>query len=430
MLSGLAHDPLLRDVFTPLTLGAAVVVPAAGDVDGPGSLAAWAARERITVMHLTPAMAHVLTEGVPAGALPALEHVFLGGDRLTGDTVARLREVAPRAECVGFYGATETPQAMGWFRVPDAPDWTGAGRPPATPLGRGIGDVQLLVLGRGGLLAGVGELGEVTVRTPHLARGYLNDPGLTEQRFIACPFRRGSRDRLYRTGDLGRFAPDGTVDFYGRGDGQVKVRGYRVETGEVASALSRLPEVSNAAVAVQAGGAGDPRLVGYVVLRPGSSLTAAALRSQLAGTLPDYMVPASLVFLPSLPLTANGKLDLRALPAPGPAGDAASYEAPRTPAEQALARIWAELLDVELRDDFFALGGHSLLAMRVAARIKRELRVDLPLRAFFESPTVEGMARALEGEAGTEAASAPPAAAIPRVSRASRRIQNLETRDP
>jgi len=431
MLSGLAHDPLLRDVFTPLSLGATLVVPAPRDIEGPGSLAAWAARERISVMHLTPAMAYVLTEGVPEGSLPLLEHVFLGGDTLTAETISRLRAVAPHAECVNFYGATETPQAMGWHRVSDAPPSGGPGRGVSLPLGRGIRDVQLLVLGGGGLLAGIGELGEIAVRTPHLARGYVNDPERTGERFVASPFGSEPWDRLYLTGDLGRFDPDGAVEFCGRRDGQVKIRGYRVEMGEVESALALHSGVARGAVAVLEDGAGDRRLVGYLVASPGSTLSAAEVREHLGRTLPDYMIPSSLVFLEKLPLTPSGKVDRRALPAPDPAGEARPYEAPRTPTEQALALIWAELLKVDrvgVRDNFFALGGHSLLAMRVAARIQRDLRGNLPLRAFFETPTLEGIARAVDG-AAAEPAAVPPQPAIPRVSRAARRVRDLETGD-
>ncbi|HJX27772.1 MAG TPA: amino acid adenylation domain-containing protein, partial [Thermoanaerobaculia bacterium] len=297
VLSGLAHDPLLRDLFTPLWIGAALHVPDPDEMGDPGRLAAWMARERVTVAHLTPAMGQLLAQG-PATGLPGLRRAFFGGDVLTGADLARLRKQAPRAEVVNFYGATETPQAMGWWDE-------GVREAGPVPLGRGIEGVQLLVLNPAGelagTLAGIGELGEIVIRTPYLALGYLGDPAATAERFVADPFAASDEVRAYRTGDLGRYRPDGAVTFAGRADAQIKIRGFRVEIGEIEAALTRHPLVREAAVTLGEGP--DHPLLAFVVLAPGAE--APELRALLRGQLPAYMMPAAVLSLDRLPLTPN-----------------------------------------------------------------------------------------------------------------------------
>ncbi|HET7460432.1 MAG TPA: condensation domain-containing protein, partial [Longimicrobium sp.] len=271
---------------------------------------------------------------------------------------------------------------------------------PAAPVGRGIDGVDLLVITPSGTLAGIGELGEIAVRTPYLSRGYLNDAELTAARFVPNPWTGQPRDRLYRTGDLGRYRPDGAVEPAGRADQQVKVRGFRVELGEVESALASHPAIRAAAVIAREIGAGDRGLVAYWAPVDGAvEPDAAALRAHLKALLPEYMVPSAYVRLDRLPLTANGKLDRRALPEPEAAANESRSAAPRTPTEEILAQIWAEVLRVDsvgVDDDFFALGGHSLLATRLLARVQNALGVVLPLRAVFEGPTVAQLAARVE----------------------------------
>jgi amino acid adenylation domain-containing protein len=401
LLSGLAHDPLLRDVFAPLAVGGSIAIPDAGEIGTPGWLAGWMQDEGITVAHLTPAMAQVVASSADA-RLPALRLACFGGDVLRAADVERLRGLAPNAEAVNFYGATETPQAMGFFRVSAGLAAVG----PAVPVGRGIDGVDLLVVTPSGTLAGIGELGEISVRTPYLSRGYLNDAELTAARFVVNAWTGDPHDRLYRTGDLGRYRPDGEVEPVGRADQQVKVRGFRVELGEVESALASHPAIRQAAVIARetgAGetGAGDRRLAAYWVPADegADEPDAAALRAHLKALLPEYMVPSVYVRLDRLPLTANGKLDRRALPEPDAVATDARSAVPRTPAEEILAQIWAEVLRVEsvgVDDDFFALGGHSLLATRLLARVQNALGVVLPLRAVFEGPTVAELAVRVE----------------------------------
>jgi amino acid adenylation domain-containing protein/non-ribosomal peptide synthase protein (TIGR01720 family) len=410
LLSGLAHDPLLRDVFTPLSLGAALCIPDAREMGTPGYLARWLAEEAVGVVHLTPAMGQLLREG-GGGGLPALRHAFWGGDKVRARDVAALRERAPAAESVVFYGATETPQAVSYFPVPRP--WRG---PEVLPVGRGIAAAQLLVLRPGGGLAGVGEVGEICVRTPHLARGYLHDEAGTRERFVASPFSGAPGDRMYRTGDLGRYRPDGAVQILGRADAQVKVRGFRVEPGEVEAALREHPGVREAVVVPWAEAGREARLVGYVVAEEGEGMSAEELREHARGRLPEYMVPGAFVVLDALPLTPNGKVDRRALPAPEAAQEA-EYEAPRTATEEVLSGMWAEVLRrdrVGATDGFFALGGHSLLAMRLVSRLREAFGVEVPLRALFEAPTVRELAARVEALRGAGVAPAPPIVRVPR----------------
>jgi acyl carrier protein len=234
------------------------------------------------------------------------------------------------------------------------------------------------------------------LRTPFLTRGYVNAPEDQHQRFIPTPFRGDPGDVLYRTGDLGRYAPDGTVMVLGRLDQQIKIRGVRIEPEEVTAVLSRHPQVRACAVVGRTVEAGAMTLVAYLVSRD-DGVSQAALRSYLAEHLPPALVPSAFVFLDDLPLTANGKLDHRALPAPTPAvaRPEADREAPRSRLEEVLATMWCEVLGVPgvgIHDDFFSLGGHSLMATRVIARVRNALGLELPLRTFFEAPTVSGLA--------------------------------------
>ncbi|HEX5725662.1 MAG TPA: amino acid adenylation domain-containing protein, partial [Longimicrobiaceae bacterium] len=269
LLSGLAHDPLHRDVFTPLQTGAAVVAPDPAGVGTPGYLGRWMAEARVTVAHLTPAMGQLLAdvadeveEGDAAGSIPALRRAFFVGDVLMRGDVARLRSLAPNVTVINYYGSTETQRAVSYHVVDPAAAETAK---PIIPLGRGIPDVELLVRNPTGALAGVGELGEVWLRSPHVALGYLGDAELSAARFAANPWTGETGDRMYRTGDLGRYTPEGEVEPAGRADQQVKVRGFRIELGEVEAALAAAPGVREAAVAVRDDAPGGRGLVGYVV---------------------------------------------------------------------------------------------------------------------------------------------------------------------
>jgi len=404
MLSALSHDPLQRDVFTAGWLEATLVIPDPEVLGVPGGPADWAARERVTVAGLTPAMLQLLSRAPGDGdgdetsgfRLEALRRAFVVGDVLTRADAARLAALAPAAWCVNLFGSTETQRALG-FHVADAD----APGPEVLPLGKGIAGVQLLVVRDDGSLAGIGETGEICVRSHHLAGGYLDDPELTAARFVPNPFAGAEApagDRLYRTGDLGRYRADGDVEVVGRRDGQVKIRGFRIETGEVASVLGRLPGIAECAVVVRDDLPGGRGLAAYFVASGAESPSPRGLREALGERLPDYMVPAAYVQLERLPLTATGKLDRAALPVPtvehtvfGGAG----RSRPSGPVEELLAALWTELLGVpELarEDDFFALGGHSLLATRLLARVRAVLGVEISLAELFEDASLAGLA--------------------------------------
>ncbi|HSF41682.1 MAG TPA: amino acid adenylation domain-containing protein, partial [Thermoanaerobaculia bacterium] len=427
LLSGLAHDPLQRDLFTPLCLGGSLAAPSFEEIAAPGRLAAWMAREGITVAHLTPALGQLLTEppgrGAEPATIPSLRWVLLVGDVLTRLDVDRIRRIAPNVTCVNLYGSTETQRAVAYHVVETGGAAADRVRQ-VLPLGRGMEDVQLLVVrpGEEPGLAGVGEVGEIWVRSPHLAAGYLGDPELTGDRFRTNPWTGAPGDRVYRTGDLGRYLPDGEVAFAGRVDQQVKIRGFRIEPGEIEAALGRLPGVREAVVIARQDGAdpADRRLVAYVVPDPASPLGAEALREALRARLPAYMVPAAFVFLEKLPVTPNRKVDRRALPAPGEAAVATGFAEPGSGLERAVAGVWREVLGrarVGLHDNFFDLGGHSLLGTSLLGRLQGLFGVELPLRALFEEPTVAGFVRRIEealraGEPGLPAP--PPLVPVPR----------------
>ncbi|HSG39798.1 MAG TPA: amino acid adenylation domain-containing protein, partial [Thermoanaerobaculia bacterium] len=416
MLSALAHDPLQRDIFTPRATGATLCVPSPGDMAVPGRLAAWMAEQGITVTHLTPAMGQVLTEppggGVAPATIPSLRWVFLVGDVLTRLDVDRLRGIAPAAACVNLYGSTETQRAVGYHVV----ETSGERSRQILPLGRGMEDVQLLILNAAGGLAGIGEVGEICVRSPHLAAGYLGDEALTRERFAVNPLTGRQDDRMYRTGDLGRYLPDGEATFAGRADQQVKIRGFRIELGEIEAALGRLPGVREAVAALRPDPAdpADPyrrRLVAYVVPDPATPFDSDAARDALRERLPAYMVPAAFVTLERLPLSPNRKVDRRALPDPGEDRER-PWAPPSTPAEETLAGIWRALLGVERvgrDDDFFVLGGHSLLATRVASRVRDAFGIELPLPVLFQETTLARLA------AWIGRGKAPAAGAAPRI---------------
>ena len=270
------------------------------------------------------------------------------------------------------------------------------------PIGRAIANTQMYVLDGHMEPVPVGVTGELYIGGAGLARGYLNRPDLTAERFVPDPYGKKAGARLYRTGDLGRWREDGNIEFLGRVDDQVKIRGYRIELGEIEAVLREHAGVGEAVVVVREEEGREKRLVGYVVARQGEEAPGAGdLRKHLAGRLPEYMMPTAFVFLERMPLTPNGKLDRRALPAPdqGRPEQEQGYVGPRTPTEELLCGIWAKVLRLErvgVEDNFFEMGGHSLLATQAVSQTQRLFAIDLELKAMFEAPTVERLARIIE----------------------------------
>ncbi|HEY6802288.1 MAG TPA: amino acid adenylation domain-containing protein [Pyrinomonadaceae bacterium] len=398
MLSGLSHDPLLRDVFVPLQLGASICIPDPEDLTVPTRLAAWMNQQQLTVSNLTPAMGQIVGQATANNQkLPSLRYVFFVGDVLTRRDTATLRTLAPSVNIVNLYGATETGRALSYYLVP--PDeMSGSTYKEVLPLGRGIREVELLVVNAAGKQAGIGEAGEIYFRSPHLTRGYWGDERQTREKFVANPFTHEANDWLYRTGDLGRYLPDGDVEPLGRADHQVQIRGFRIETAEIEGLLGRHHAVKASAVIAREDVPGDRRLVAYIVPAGTAVPSVSELRLYVKHELPDYMIPAAFVMLDQLPLTQNGKLDRRALPAPLQTvtdPDEDSF----TAVEEILADVFAVMLGAErvgLHDNFFDLGGHSLTAIQTMARVTDLLHVQLSVGTLFESPTVSALAEAIE----------------------------------
>ena len=398
MLSGLSHDPLLRDIFTPLFLGATLYIPEQQDIQTSHKLFDWMQEKQVSIAHLTPAMAQLLTLDNTANPTKYLRYLFFGGDILTLQNVDRIRNFAPAATCINFYGATETPQAMGYYIVPKEDNFLLL--KDNVPLGQGIEDVQLLLLNTKQQLAGIGEVAQIHVRTPYLSKGYIGNDELTDEKFIVNPFTRIADDILYKTGDLGRYLPDGNIEFLGRIDNQVKIRGFRIELGEIESVFNTHPQIQQAIVIAREDIPGDKRLVAYVV--PQSEQPHDSdLRSFLAERLPNYMVPSAFVFLDAMPLTPNGKVDRRVLPAPNQSHIKleTNFIPPSNPTEEILVTIWANVLSLKqvgIHDNFFELGGHSLLALRLFSEIEKVFGRTFPLATLFEAPTVKDLANIID----------------------------------
>jgi amino acid adenylation domain-containing protein len=382
-LTSLSFDIAVLELWLPLTIGAQVVLADRAAAHDPSRLKSIVAAQDVTLIQATPSTWRMLLDH-DGPSLPASCRVLCGGEALAPDLARRL--VAQACEVWNLYGPTETTVWSARHRL-DAKD----DRP---VLGGPIGNTTLHILDNDLNLAPVGVAGELYIGGEGLARGYWRRGALSAERFIPDPFGP-SGTRLYRTGDVARWRADGVIEYIGRSDHQVKIRGFRIELGEIEARLLAQDAVRSAVVVAREVGAGR-QLVGYVSGE--ASLDGSTLKTALSSGLPDYMVPARIVVLDRLPLTPNGKIDRKALPAPDQLAALAEHVAPRTPAETALAAIWADLLrhpNVGVTDNFFELGGDSLTAVQLVSRIKRDLGHDLPLNRLFEMTTVETMAAAL-----------------------------------
>ncbi|HEX8244726.1 MAG TPA: amino acid adenylation domain-containing protein, partial [Longimicrobium sp.] len=402
--TSLGFDGSLREIFWPLGVGARVVLARPDGQRDPDYLLDTLQAEGVRTVNLVPSLLQVLLEHPEAEKLSGVRQVLCGGEALSGALLQRLRERLPQVTLHNLYGPSEAATAlMALCCAPEADRAT-------VPVGRPTANARAYLLDALGSPVPVGVPGELYIGGVGVARGYLHRPALTAERFVPDPFSATPGARLYRTGDLGRWLADGRIEYLGRNDAQVKVRGFRIEPGEVEARLQEHAAVREAAVVAREDTPGDTRLVAYHV---GGAVEAEALRAHLSARVPEYMVPQAYVRLDALPLTPSGKLDRRALPAPeADAAGGVAFEAPAGEVEATLARIWADVLGVERVgrwDHFFALGGHSLLATRVVSRVRAALGVELELRTVFEAPTLAGLAERVDALL----AAAPPRGAEP-----------------
>jgi len=390
LLSSFAFDSSVAGIFWTLTRGGALVLPASGEEKEVARLGELIAGQGVTTMLALPSLYGLLLDHVDPQALSSLECVVVAGEACPRDLPARHRAKLPDAELHNEYGPTE---ATVWCTATACNEVDAAGPvPPPVPIGAPIPNTRVWLLDAHGRPVPRGVPGELYVGGAGVARGYLDRPELTAERFVPDALSGVDGARLYRTGDLARALPDGRIEFLGRIDDQVKVRGYRIELGEIEDAIAAAPGVREAVVVARPDAAGDTRLVAYVVGPSTTDGIAAGLRERL----PEYMVPGAIVALDELPRTPNGKVDRRALPEPDGGRPAVSteYVAPAGPLETAVSQVWAEVLgiaQVGVEDNFFELGGHSIMAVRLLARMNEALQVDVHLRTLFDAPTVRGL---------------------------------------
>jgi len=381
----------IRNIYGALLNGAALF-PYDLSAEGILSLSDWMVTNRITIFHTLETIVSRFLEIIPPNAsFPDLRVLRFGGESTSGEDIRSFqRQFAPDCVLMNVIGLTETFTIRRYFVTQDSPPGE-----TKVPLGYGVEDKEILLLDETGREVGANQTGEIAVRSRYLALGYWQRPDLTAAAFIAD--RHGGDERLYLTGDLGMLRPDGCLVHMGRKDFQVKIRGNKVDITAIEAALLKFDSVRAAVVHAQEDSAGEQRLVAYIVPVEGKAPTLGYMHRALAPSLPDYMIPSALVLMDALPVVPNGRVDRRSLPKPGNSRSALGvpYVAPTTAVEEKLATIWAEILSLDkmgIKDNFFDLGGHSLAATRVIHHVMETFRLELPLKALFDCPTVADMA--------------------------------------
>ncbi|KEO82736.1 non-ribosomal peptide synthetase [Tumebacillus flagellatus] len=438
--AALSFDACLRDLFVPLCHGGTVCLPPGDVLTDRAELVNWIEAEALTIIHCVPSVFRQLLAAAHEGMFPRLRRILMAGEVLEVKHVLQWMEIfGTRIELVNFYGSTETTMIKMFHRIDKRPT---PGKP--IPIGRAMKGAAPLILNEKNKLCGIGQVGEIYIRSPFLSLGYYKRPELTDEVFLQNPLRplAEGADRVYRTGDLGRYLPDGNVEYIGRRDNQVKVRGIRVELAEIESAMVELPGVREAVVTARTEEEGDCTLIAYFTASDEQEVSVERLRANLQQKLPDAMIPSQFHLLAEMPLLPNGKVDrkgLQALAVEAKPERGRVYVEPRTETEQSLASIWADVLRVDkvgVHDSFFTLGGHSLLAMQVLSRVREETGVRVTLQDFFTKPTVEELAIHLDSVALADAI--PPQHRIVRVpeqaryelSHAQSRLWFLQQLDP
>jgi len=398
-VSNSSFDAATFEIWGALLNGAKLVGIPTDVILAPEDFAARIEREKITAMFLTTALFNQMSRERPA-AFKRLRHLLFGGEAADAKAVARVLKHGAPERLLHVYGPTETTTFATWHLVKSVPE--GA---TTIPIGRPIANAQVYLLDRYFQPVPVDAVGEIFIGGAGLARGYLNRPDLTAEKFISHPYSDVPGERLYRTGDFGRYLPDGSIEFLGRVDQQIKLRGFRIELGEIEAVLSRQPKLREAVVLLRERAQRDKQLIAYVVPSHDANPTNGELRTFLQQKLPGYMVPSEFVFLESMPLSPNGKIDRGILPEPDGNKDLLSKATePKDEVERRLITIWEEALartGIGTHDDFFDLGGHSLLAARIFIRLEKDLGVKLPLATLFRTPTIEGLAAIIRNHAGS-----------------------------
>ena len=400
-LTGLSFDAILRDIFLPLTSGSTLcLLEPTADLSSSYILP-WLEKERISLLHTVPTLAQSWLVDIPSGiSLRELRRVFFSGEPLTAQLINRWREAFPEAgEMINFYGPTETTMVKFYYRVPeDQP------LPAVQPVGYPQPSTQGLLLGENNQLCGIGELCQIVIRTPFRTLGYINAPEESHKQFVKNPHRDDDRDLLYYTGDRGRYRLDGSIEILGRIDHQVKIRGMRIEPGEIEAVLNQHPAVGQSIILAHEIVPGDKRLVAYIIPNQEQACTNKELRDFLKQRLPNFMIPSAFVILDAFPRTPSGKVNRRALPIPDftQHESEATFVAPRDELERELTKIWKKVLGIQsigIKENFFELGGNSLLAVSLIAKIQKTFDKSLSLATLFqEASTIEQLAKILRQE--------------------------------
>ncbi|MGC3975787.1 MAG: AMP-binding protein [Nitrospira sp.] len=380
----ISFDVSVWEFFWPLVVGAELVMAEPGAQKDPARLIAHIQQAGITTLHFVPPLLQAFVNQPGVAACRSLRQILCSGEALPTTLPPRVQALLPGVALHNLYGPTEAAIDVTAWTCPTPPA-------PTVPIGRPIANLQCYVLDPQGEPVPVGVPGECYLGGIGVGRGYHRRAALTAERFVPDPFSAQPGQRLYRTGDLVRYRPDGALEYLGRLDQQVKIRGVRIELGEVEAALRQQPGIREAVVVARREGAAGARLIGYVTTEAGLAGDMPALKQALAQTLPEYLVPAALVRLDQLPLSPNGKVNRQALPAPDwETQRTTAYAAPATDTEQRLAAIWAQVLglaQVGRQDNFFELGGDSITSLQVLARAHRE-GLTLTPKQLFENPTV------------------------------------------
>jgi amino acid adenylation domain-containing protein len=392
-----SFDVSVWELLLPLLAGAREIIARPNGHLDPAYLAEVLNTHEVTMVHFVPAMLQVFIDHQEVTDFPRLRRVICSGEALPYSLQLRWQARHPNIELHNLYGPTEAAiDVTAWRCVPGVHEGI-------VPIGRPIANIRMYVLDAQRDLVPLGVTGEVYIGGWGVARGYWNNETLTRERFVTDPFSADAGARLYRTGDVGRWLPDGAIEYLGRNDSQVKIRGFRIELGEIESQLRELPGVREAIVVARSDESGETRLVGYVVAEAGAEPPDGDFgeyRQALAARLPQYMVPTVFVMLDALPISANGKVDRKALPAPILSGHG-EYVAPDTPTEVALAQMWAQLLgrepaSISIDANFFELGGHSLMLMRMSAQLRLQFARAPSVRDLYEAMTIRQLALSLD----------------------------------